>query len=191
MIDIRRALGFFVAAGIMVFSYPALAAPEGWTCPPDWFGDGFCDCGCGALDSDCTDATVESCEFCGWYGSCQASQACSGIVPDENWLCHETPGVGPQGHTIAFGPPHNAFCRFFDGTETEDAAFRVTPSGQFNLTCQYSGLPPIAHTLIARGFPCTFIWGGLVIPTFDTLSVRTTSGEAVVRCTAEIDPTSH
>ena len=39
--------------------------PAGWTCPVEYYGtaDG-CDCGCGALDPDCNDDTVDSCQHC-------------------------------------------------------------------------------------------------------------------------------
>ncbi len=39
--------------------------PGNWTCAPGWYGDGECDCGCGALDSDCADASLDSCVYDG------------------------------------------------------------------------------------------------------------------------------
>jgi hypothetical protein len=72
-------------------------APPGWTCPPDYYGtaDG-CDCGCGALDPDCIDGTVASCEYCDGEGSCSpAFSSCPGnIDPAQNWLCGGTGGTG-------------------------------------------------------------------------------------------------
>jgi len=66
--------------------------PPGWTCNPVYYADGYCDCGCGALDPDCTDATVGSCEFCGEFGACdQGDQSCSTIDPTQNWLCVPPP----------------------------------------------------------------------------------------------------
>jgi hypothetical protein len=39
--------------------------PDGWECAESDVGDGFCDCGCGAKDTDCTSTTDESeCEYC-------------------------------------------------------------------------------------------------------------------------------
>ena len=64
--------------------------PPGWTCPVWFYGtaDG-CDCGCGALDPDCIDGMVASCEYCDVEGSCSpVFLVCPGdIDPDQNWLC--------------------------------------------------------------------------------------------------------
>ena len=190
--DLRRTMGFCVAVGIMVFSDAALGAPDGWTCPPDWFGDGGCDCGCGVLDSDCFDGTVQACEFCGNFGSCQASPTCAGIDPDMNWLCRETPGEeGPQGSSFVVAPSDpGSFC-FFSGFFSDDVSLVLTPGGQASLTCQFRGLPPIGNTLHDRGFPCTLFASGIEVLTSDTQFVRTPSGHAVMTCNGELPPTSH
>lgn len=57
----------------------------GWTCSPFFFGDGFCDCGCGTVDSDCADASVASCDFCDV--GCDASGTCATIDPNNNAVC--------------------------------------------------------------------------------------------------------
>jgi len=59
--------------------------PPEWVCPAEFFGtsDG-CDCGCGALDPDCADATVESCDFCMAPG---CANDCSEIDPTNNAVC--------------------------------------------------------------------------------------------------------
>lgn len=44
---------------------PKERPPEAWTCFEVYFSDGACDCGCGAPDPDCPDATLDPCEFCG------------------------------------------------------------------------------------------------------------------------------
>ncbi|MBI5535872.1 MAG: hypothetical protein HY898_24345 [Deltaproteobacteria bacterium] len=31
--------------------------PDGWTCKAEWYADGYCDCKCGAWDTDCDDPT--------------------------------------------------------------------------------------------------------------------------------------
>ncbi|MDR0966974.1 MAG: hypothetical protein LBM75_10855 [Myxococcales bacterium] len=53
-----------------------------WTCPEEWYGDDSCDCGCGIIDSDCDDASADSCDY---------TDACleQSMLPksDENWLC--------------------------------------------------------------------------------------------------------
>lgn len=42
--------------------------PDGWYCEPEWYGDGsFCDCKCGAIDSDC--------------GSGSGTRACDSVGP--------------------------------------------------------------------------------------------------------------
>ena len=38
---------------------------DGWTCDTEYYGDGYCDCGCGIVDVDCADASYESCEYSG------------------------------------------------------------------------------------------------------------------------------
>lgn len=44
--------------------------PDGWTCPPGYYEDTFCDCGCGAMDPDCEAADLSACEFCLDYNGC-------------------------------------------------------------------------------------------------------------------------
>ncbi len=43
----------------------------GWTCDPAYYGDGYCDCGCGVADTDCSgggcttpNCTDPACEYC-------------------------------------------------------------------------------------------------------------------------------
>lgn len=38
-------------------------APEGWTCSARWYGEGWCDCGCGLLDPDCANGDLHTCMF--------------------------------------------------------------------------------------------------------------------------------
>lgn len=61
----------------------------GWTCDPTWIGDGMCDCGCGIMDTDCTDATAASCEYCSGAGSCNPSGAAcpANIDETDNAIC--------------------------------------------------------------------------------------------------------
>lgn len=59
-------------------------APNGWTCSGTFFdADDGCDCGCGIVDPDCTDATVEACQFCN--GGC--AETCEEIDPLDNSQC--------------------------------------------------------------------------------------------------------
>jgi hypothetical protein len=66
--------------------------PAAWACNPAFFGDGAdCDCGCGALDPDCTDATKASCDYCDDTGSCDTvacTDAASKINAANNAICN-------------------------------------------------------------------------------------------------------
>jgi uncharacterized protein len=53
--------------------------PSRWTCSPEAWGDGVCHCGCGVLDWDCQEWTVEECEVCNDPTSC-SSQECPGLI---------------------------------------------------------------------------------------------------------------
>jgi cysteine-rich repeat protein len=61
-------------------SFCGLEGPNEWICAPEWFGDGICDCGCGATDIDCPATTVDVCQF----NNCQAPQV---VDPDDNSQC--------------------------------------------------------------------------------------------------------
>ncbi|HTQ06290.1 MAG TPA: hypothetical protein VMI54_20650 [Polyangiaceae bacterium] len=69
-----------------------LAPPKEWTCSPGAYGDGtVCDCGCGALDLDCPNKKLSSCDTCSTTGSCSFS-ACPGkLTPDDNSTCYVPP----------------------------------------------------------------------------------------------------
>ena len=56
-------------------------------CPTTFYGDASCDCGCGATDIDCTDATEASCDWC-W------------CVLDDKGICDDTSGVDPANNTV-------------------------------------------------------------------------------------------
>jgi hypothetical protein len=86
-------------AGEIVSGCPAGSAcnamsacvPPTWTCGIDFFGamDG-CDCGCGAVDPDCSDATLASCDFCSDGGSCNSTNCVDPgclIDPANNAVC--------------------------------------------------------------------------------------------------------
>ncbi|MBU1239157.1 hypothetical protein KKF84_17305 [Myxococcota bacterium] len=75
-------------------SCPEDCVPAGWTCPIGWYGDSACDCGCGGLDTDCTDSADTSCDYC---DACTGSGDCTTYVNDtENWLC-EAPATCGNG----------------------------------------------------------------------------------------------
>jgi cysteine-rich repeat protein len=61
--------------------------PMGWTCDAAYFGDGSCDCGCGVVDTDCSDATADVCEYCDDEGSCGLGECPGNIDPSNNAAC--------------------------------------------------------------------------------------------------------
>ena len=83
----------FVVLRVGVPEAAVAAVPPEWTCDAGFYGtDDGCDCGCGALDPDCDDASAESCDDCGDEGGCNAgNESCSAIDPTQNWLCKAAP----------------------------------------------------------------------------------------------------
>ena len=65
--------------------------PSTWTCNDSYYGDSECDCGCGAVDIDCADATVSSCVYCDDPGSCNTDPCPGTINPTDNSTCTTTP----------------------------------------------------------------------------------------------------
>jgi hypothetical protein len=65
-------------------SYPRL-----WTCEENVYGDGTCDCGCGAQDVDCPSLSVDDCERCSF--GCSFSSCPGNIYPDNNPFCTVVP----------------------------------------------------------------------------------------------------
>ena len=64
--------------------------PNVWRCPPQWEGDGFCDCGCGIPDTaDCVGSFIQACEYCSCGG---LSGVCPGTV--DPVATHECLSVG-------------------------------------------------------------------------------------------------
>lgn len=59
----------------------------GWQCLTISYGDGTCDCGCGALDVDCTSIDPAVCVTCGDPYSCTPTSACTEIDPTDNTKC--------------------------------------------------------------------------------------------------------
>jgi hypothetical protein len=66
------------------------ALPPGWVCNGADYGDGVCDCGCGALDTDCKKKTADACGACPTLGCAQDVQ-CTGIDPNDNTICTSAP----------------------------------------------------------------------------------------------------
>jgi hypothetical protein len=73
---------------------PPVAAPEGWTCPAPYFNSGIandCDCGCGAIDRDCTSAGVVGCAEDG----CSADGCDFCYVAGDNVSCGDSDPTPP------------------------------------------------------------------------------------------------
>jgi hypothetical protein len=61
--------------------------PAAWTCLDSRYAaDQGCDCGCGALDPDCDDESLDACDNCGPPGSCSSAN-CYALSPARNWSC--------------------------------------------------------------------------------------------------------
>ena len=61
--------------------------PAAWHCAPGYYGAGDgCDCGCGALDPDCTSSASSACDYCNNGGGCTFS--CSSINATNNAICN-------------------------------------------------------------------------------------------------------
>jgi hypothetical protein len=61
--------------------------PPAWTCEFEVYGDGLCDCGCGAVDLDCASPSRSSCQFCKLEGSCSSTECPGTINLDNNAVC--------------------------------------------------------------------------------------------------------
>ncbi|MBN2529391.1 MAG: hypothetical protein JXR76_23590 [Deltaproteobacteria bacterium] len=88
------------------------ALPDGWICGSYWYGDGdYCDCGCGALDADCTNSSVNSCqdELC--YDKEDPDAIVSYPGYNDNWNCY-LPGADPalEGWVCAPGLMSDGYC---------------------------------------------------------------------------------
>lgn len=66
-----------------------IAMSDAWTCDPALFGGGDgCECGCGQVDVDCVDSTVDSCDYCGGQGACNLNDLiCQQINEENNASC--------------------------------------------------------------------------------------------------------
>ncbi len=75
---------------------PQPEPPAGWTCPPEWFGDDGCDCGCGDQDVDCATTTeIAECEYC---LDCEGNGSCLWRVDaTDTTTCKLVPVVLPDG----------------------------------------------------------------------------------------------
>lgn len=61
--------------------------PSTWTCNRAYYGDGLCDCGCGALDPDCSKPDATVCAKCNDTGSCSTASCPGTIDTSDNAHC--------------------------------------------------------------------------------------------------------
>lgn len=103
----------------------------GWTCPPQFYGDAGCDCGCGIRDVDCADGSLEVCAYC---LGCNLGGTCpGGIDPTDNsqcdgWVCNQT----------WYG---DGACDCGCGEVDSDCADSLIASCEFCLGCSSGGCP--------------------------------------------------
>jgi hypothetical protein len=90
--------GYCTAGGIC----DTASVPAAWTCDETWWGDGKCDCGCGAYDNDCNAAPSPVFQNCPGGQSCTAAQTvCVATTP---------PGWGSEGVNCSAANLGDGFC---------------------------------------------------------------------------------
>lgn len=95
------------------------AIPPEWKCYDLYYGDNECDCGCGAVDVDCADDTVESCSRCP-PGSCGTGYCSANIEPENNALCATPPANWLCSPRLWNNGTCDCGCGFFDFDCAED-----------------------------------------------------------------------
>ena len=122
-----------------------LAPADGWTCAIDKYGDETsCDCGCGAPDPDCRDATLRSCDTCAELGACSVSGCPGTIVADDNAHCLE-----PEGWLCELYQYGDGFCNCGCGALDRDCPDRDPASCEYcpQETCSCDNVDPADNTL--------------------------------------------
>lgn len=90
--------GYCTAGGIC----DTAAVPAAWTCDETWWGDGKCDCGCGAYDNDCNAAPSPV------FQNCPGGERCT---KDQTVCVADTPtGWGSQGINCTAANLGDGFC---------------------------------------------------------------------------------
>jgi hypothetical protein len=93
--------------------------PADWDCNTFMYGDGYCDCGCGAKDPDCgSDATKADCRCAQNQGSC-APYDCSTLLPNDLTLCTTS---APTDWTCPRKYYHDGACDCGCGVKDYDCA---------------------------------------------------------------------
>jgi hypothetical protein len=106
--------------------------PAEWTCLANYYGDSYCDCGCGALDTDCDSIT----DTCQWCGGCSSDATCPGLVdPEDNSQCVV------NGWTCAAALYGNGSCDCGCGDVDSDCANELGSSCTSCVGCNGSGCP--------------------------------------------------
>jgi hypothetical protein len=89
------AAAFFVIGLLFAFQGRASAAPPHWTCVAGYYGDGYCDCGCGNYDIDCDNTANPKWNNCGSSYNCTTATS----NPAGDYTCGYEPAGVPNGWT--------------------------------------------------------------------------------------------
>lgn len=115
----------------------ARVSPEAWTCDDRWYQDGeTCHCGCGALDPDCGDSDIGSCEVCNTDGSCAASLCPSSIDANDITAC-----AVPEGWTCFAGYYGDGVCHCGCGVQDGDCGGLASFNCDSCIGCNDEGCP--------------------------------------------------
>jgi hypothetical protein len=147
--------------------------PAEWTCSAGFYDSGFandCDCGCGAIDPDCTDATVDSCDFCDDVGGCDLAGDCSTIDAADNSICDV---VVAESEELSVGPAL--------GTLVTDGAYNGTLGTMacVSLPLAANGIDTVAGAQLEIGLIATWIGDvtiKVVSPTGTVVTVLSRAG---------------
>jgi hypothetical protein len=83
--------------------------PQAWTCDGSAYGDGRCDCGCGAPDPDCVGQDLAHCQTCNSAGSCNLADCPGRIDPADVTACLAPP-AGWTCTAATYGDGHQCEC---------------------------------------------------------------------------------
>lgn len=98
-----------------------VVVPTEWHCAAVAYGNGFCDCGCGALDVDCESEELEACDTCNVFGGCNRGPCPGKIDPDDISQCTPPPDGWTCTPEAYFDQTCNCGCGALDADcESED-----------------------------------------------------------------------
>jgi hypothetical protein len=105
--------------------------PSNWLCSAQFYGDGVCDCGCNAVDIDCTSRDVNGCARCNAQGSCGLAQCPGRIDPMNPVGCLAPPaGWACDWHNYADGTTCDCGCGIHDPDCADDTVASCEHCGE-------------------------------------------------------------